>query len=325
MPMNGELMTRHGSRVAAAARRRIAAAVFLVCAAAAPSAARTTQQPYRTFATPEDAVRALADAVKAGNLAEVIAIFAPDGEALAASSDAATGGRNREIFTAAFNEGWRLVNQGTNRKTLVIGNEAWPFPVPLLKTGARWRFDTQAGREEVIARRVGRNELAVIAVCRTYVAAQQHYAGEAHDGGRAGAFAIKFSSDPGRQNGLYWPAAKGQKRSPLGDLVADAAQDGQALTAGGEPPPPFHGYYFKILTQQGAHAPGGAKSFIVGGEMSGGFALVAWPAQYDATGIMTFVVDRSGVVRQKDLGPETAAAARAMTAFDPDATWHAVK
>jgi hypothetical protein len=325
MRMDAEVITHHASRAAAAVCRGTAAALFLLYTAAAPIAAGATQQPYRTFATPEDAVRALAAAVKAGNLAEVIAIFAPDGEVLAASSDPATGGRNREVFTAAFNEGWRLVSQGTNRKTLVIGNEAWPFPVPLVKTGARWRFDTQAGKEEVIARRIGRNELAVIAICKTYVAAQQHYASEAHDGGRPGVYAIKFHSDPGRHNGLYWPDARGQKRSPLGDLVAEAAQDGQTLGAGGEPPPPFHGYYFKILTEQGAHAPGGAKSFVVGGEMSDGFALVAWPAQYDATGIMSFVVDRSGVVRQKDLGPDTAAAARAMTAFDPDAAWHAVK
>jgi hypothetical protein len=197
--------------------------------------------------------------------------------------------------------------------------------VPLLKEGGRWRFDTEAGKEEVIARRIGRNELAAIAICRTYVAAQAQYAAEGHDGRRAGLYATMFRSDPGKQNGLYWPEAKGVKRSPLGDLVASAAEEGQALAEKRDPGSPFHGYYFKILTAQGADAPGGAKSFIEGGDMSGGFALVAWPAQYDSTGVMTFIVDRSGVLRQKDLGDDTGAAAKAMTLYNPDASWTEVR
>ena len=186
---------------------------------------------------------------------------------------------------------------------LVIGNEAWPFPVPIVKDASGWHFDTAAGKEEVLDRRIGRNELAVIRICRTYVAAQRLYASRGHDGLPAGLYARAFASEPGRQNGLYWPARRGEKRSPLGDLVAHAAEEGRALgKAGAEAPPPFHGYHFKILTAQGPAAPGGAKSYVVDEKMSGGFALVAWPAQYDVTGIMTFIVNQDGVVQQKRSG-----------------------
>ena len=308
-----------------AARCLIAAAIATSVLAAPVSLAGAPAGPRRTFATPEEAVRALADAVKAGNLDEVVAIFAPDGQELAASSDPATGRKNREVFTAAFGEGWRLINQGTNRKTLVIGAEAWPFPVPLVKEGSRWRFDTAAGKEEVLARRIGRNELAVIAVCRAYVSAQQRYARDAHDGKRPGLYAMTFHSELGKQNGLYWVAAHGQKRSPLGDMVAQAAEEGRPIAEGGGTPVPLYGYYFKILTAQGPHAAGGAKSYVVDGEMSAGFALVAWPAQYDVSGVMTFVVNGDGIVRQKDLGPRTEPVASAMTDYDPDASWTAVR
>jgi hypothetical protein len=265
------------------------------------------------FESPEAAVRALAAAVKSGQADEMAALFAPDGQELVASSDPATGRRNREVFMAAFAEGWRLVNQTANRKTLIVGNEAWPFPVPLVKDGNKWRFDTAAGKEEVLARRIGRNELAVIAICRTYVSAQLQYAKDGHDGKPAGVYAKTF----GR---LYWPPVHGQPRSPLGDLVAQAAEEGSPRQER-QPPSPYHGYYFKILTGQGAKAPGGARSYVVDGEMSGGFALVAWPTQYDATGVMTFLVNKDGVVRQKDLGADSDAVARAMTVYDPDASW----
>jgi len=312
-------MRRH-TCLAGAVRCVGVAAIVLTAAASCPPFA-AAQSPHRTFESPEDAVRALAAAVKSGQLDQVEAIFAPDGQELAASSDPATGRRNREVFMAAFAEGWRLVNQTANRKTLVVGNEAWPFPVPLVKEGSRWRFDTAAGKEEVLARRIGRNELAAIAICRTYVSAQAHYAKDGHDGKPAGVYAKTFGSDPGKQNGLYWPAVHGQPRSPLGDLVAQAAEEGGPIGGNREPPSPFHGYYFKILTGQGAKAPGGARSYVVDGEMSGGFALVAWPTQYDATGVMTFLVSMDGVIRQKDLGTGSDAAARAMTVYDADASW----
>lgn len=275
---------------------------------------------HQTFGTPEDAVRALTAAVKAGKIDDVVAIFGADGRTLIDSSDAATARRNREVFTAAVAERWHLEDRGADARTLVIGNEDWPFPVPLVKDGASWRFDTAAGADEILNRRIGRNELAVMQICRTYVAAQQVYASRGHDGAPNGIFATGFRSDAGRENGLYWPAARGARRSPLGDLVAQAAEEGTALGSGPKPGP-FHGYYYKILSRQGAAAPGGAKDYIIDGRMTGGFALVAWPAEYDATGVMTFIVNGDGVVREKDLGPATASEARQMTAYDPDASW----
>jgi hypothetical protein len=278
-----------------------------------------------TFATPEDAVRALADAVKAEKLDAVTALFGADGQDLVASSDPATGRRNRQVFVVAFAEGWRLVDQDPTHKVLIIGNEGWPFPVPLVHDANGWRFDTASGKEEVLSRRIGRNELEVIEICRAYVAAQRRYAQDAHDGAGPGVYAMKFRSDAGRHNGLYWAAARGEKRSPLGDLVAQAAAGGRPLAESSQSPTPFYGYYFKILTAQGASAAGGSKSYLVAGQMSAGFALVAWPAQYDATGIMTFVVNQDGVVREKDLGPETDSIASAMTQFNPDGSWSDVR
>src|SRR4029453_3632390 len=255
--------------------------------------------PQRTFDTPEEAVSALIEAVKGGRLSDVVALFGPDGQELANSSDAATGQRNREVFSVAAAEGWRLEDRPDNAKVLIIGHEAWPFPVPLVKRPSGWQFDTAAGKEEVLARRIGRNEVAAMQVCRTYVAAQRLYAQHAHDGKASGLFAQRIASSPGKQDGLYWPAARGEKRSPLGDLGAQAAAERRALNTAPSAPQPFHGYSFKILTGQGAGAAGGAKSYLVSGEMAAGFALVAWPVQYDTTGVMTFVVNQDGVVYQK--------------------------
>ena len=297
---------------------------MLACVAlvfATSCAPRHEAQPRgRVFATPEEAVKALAGAVKTSKIDEVTAIFGPESQALVDNSDPAVARQNREIFTAAMKEQWHLTDSGNNSKTLVIGNEQWPFPIPLVKDADGWRFDTAAGKEEIIARRIGRNELAAIQICKTYVSAQQLYAAHGHDGQPAKVYAQLFKSDDGHQNGLYWPASHGQKPSPLGDLVASAAAEGTALGQGAQPSP-FHGYYFKILKAQGPSASGGAKDYIANGVMSGGFALVAWPAQYDATGVMTFIVNQDGVVREKDLGSGTEAAVKAMTRYDPDSSW----
>jgi len=301
---------------------RIALAVVLLASMLASVACRGCgRAQYRSFATPEEAVRVLHDTVKAGDMEELLAIFGPEGRDLVSSSDSATGRRNREVFLVAMAEGWRLEDRGTDAKELVIGNEDWPFPVPLVKEAGGWRFDTAAGQEEVLARRIGRNELAVIRVCQTYVNAQRVYASASRDGKPAGLYARRFASDPGTQNGLYWPAKRGERRSPLGDLVAQAAQEGRRLNTDQRGPTPFHGYYFRILNGQGAAAPGGASDYLVNGEMSGGFALLAWPAQYDATGVMTFIVNRDGIVYEKDLGPETLSAAAAIERYDPDQSW----
>ena len=302
-------------------------ATTVAALAALVSCARTAPPPTaRTFDTPESAVRALVEAAKAKNLDDVMTIFGPDGRDLVGSSDPATARRNRRVFAVAVAERWQLVDQPNRSKVLVIGNEAWPFPIPLVKGGGGWRFDAAAGKEEILDRRIGRNELAVIRISRTYVAAQRLYAKQGHDGRPAGLYATAFQSEPSRQNGLYWPTRRGEKRSPLGDLVAQAAEEGRALGKGGaEAPPPFHGYYFKVLTAQGPAAAGGAKNYVADGAMSGGFALVAWPAQYDVTGIMTFIVNQDGVVHQSDLGADTPTTARAMTLYNPDPSWAVVQ
>ena len=301
--------------------------VLCTCAliAAAMLSSRASAQAARQFASPEDAVKALIAVVKAGNIADLVAILGAEGKALIESSDPATARQNRRVFTVAVAEQWHLEDLAPNRKALVIGNEGWPFPVPLVKEESGWRFDAAAGSEEIIARRIGRNELAAIATVHAYVTAQRRYAEQAHDGNPAGVHASKFVSDPGRENGLYWPATAGQKRSPLGDLVAQAAAEGPAVRGDRSQPSPFHGYYFKILTAQGPAARGGQKQYVVKGLMSGGFALVAWPAQYDVTGVMTFVVNQDGIVHEKDLGPETDAAARKMSVYNPDTSWRPVQ
>jgi hypothetical protein len=297
-----------------------------VLASAVMLSSQAHAQAARQFASPEEAVKALIDTVRKGDVDALVAIFGPEGKDLIDSSDPATAGQHRQVFNIAVREQWRLEDSASNRKTLIIGNEDWPFPVPLVKGAKGWSFDTAAGKEEIIARRIGRNELAAIDSVRAYVSAQQRYAEQGHDGNPPGVHATKFMSDPGKEDGLYWPAKTGQKRSPLGDLVAQAASEGRAVGGGdASKPAPFHGYYFKILTGQGRGAPGGAKSYVVKGLMSGGFALVAWPAEYDVTGVMTFIVNQDGVVLEKDLGPDTDAAARKMTAYNPDSSWRPVK
>jgi hypothetical protein len=267
-------------------------------------------------------VQALGQAASKGTVDDLRAIFGPDGKDLVDVSDPVRARQNRETFAAAMTEGWRLVDDGA-RKVLIVGNEAWPFPVPLVHDTSGWRFDTAAGEEEVLSRRIGRNELSAIQVCRTYVAAQRRYAEHGHDGQPAGLYAATFRSVPGKQNGLYWRAGRGQPRSPLGDLLMDA--EGHAAQSTDAAPKPFRGYFFRILTAQGSAAAGGAKNYVAGDRLAGGFALIAWPAQYDRTGVMTFIVNRDGVVHQKDLGPGTDAAAERIVVYDPDASWSAIE
>jgi len=309
-------MTRRSATWALTVIALLAAVAFVAC---------KRRPQYPTFATPEEAVRVLADTTNAGKLEGLVKLFGPEGQELVASSDPATGRRNQQVFLAAFSEGWRLEDLGTDRKELIVGNEGWPFPIPLVKDAGGWRWDTAAGKEEVLDRRIGRNELAVMRVCQTYVRAQQAYASRGRDGKPAGLYARRFASDPGAQNGLYWPAKRGERRSPLGDLVAQAAGQGYKRDPGQAGPTPFHGYYFRILEGQGSAAPGGALDYVVNGEMSRGFALLAWPAHYDASGIMTFMVSRDGIVYEKDLGTATLAKAETITRYDPDETWSKVQ
>jgi hypothetical protein len=306
-------------------RRRVASVCACSLMLALAFSIGAAAQAGRQFASPEEAVKALIATVKAGNVDDLVAIFGPEGKELIESADPVAARQNRQVFTVAVSERWRLEDAAPDRKTLVIGNEDWPFPVPIVKEGTGWRFDTAAGKEEVIARRIGRNELAAIATARAYVTAQRRYAETGHDGNPAGVHATKFASDPGKENGLYWPVKTGQKRSPLGDLVAQASAEGRTVGGNASQPSPLNGYYFKILTSQGSAAPGGAKQYVVKGLMSGGFALVAWPAQYDATGVMTFIVNQDGIVHEKDLGAGTDGTARKMTAYNPDSSWRQVQ
>ena len=206
----------------------------------------------------------------------------------------------------------------------MIGDEQWPFPIPLVKVGGGWEFDTDAGRDEILSRRIGRNELQVIDLCRAYVLMQEEYASQPRDGKVAGLYAQKLRSAPGRQDGLYWKVGPEERTSPLGDLVAQAAAEGYDEDKSPSQQP-FSGYHFRVLTAQGPAAKGGARSYIVNGEMSGGFALIAYPADYGQGGIMTFIVNQDGVVYQKDLGEDTPKAAPTLDAFNPDDTWTEVK
>ncbi len=298
----------------------LAAMLGLSAAGAACSKKPEATPSGKAFATPEAAVQALGDAAANKDLSALQGIFGPDGKELVDTTDLATARQGREVFVAAMREHWQLTDQGST-KVLVIGNEQWPFPVPLVQDASGWHFDSAAGKEEVIARRIGRNELTVIRLCRTYVAAQQLYAAVGHDGNPAGVYAASFRSSPGKQNGLYWPTRIGERRSPLGELMQEA--ESRASTVG--PAPPFHGYYFRILAGQGASATGGAKDYTSDGRMTGGFALLAWPAFYDGSGIMTFIVNQDGVIHEKDLGPDTEKAVADLRSYDPDGSWTTVQ
>jgi hypothetical protein len=217
----------------------------------------------------------------------------------------------------------RLEKDGPDKVTLVFGREGWPFPIPLVRGQSGWSFDTEAGEQEILNRRIGRNELGAIDVARAYVRAQRTYAASDHDGSGVMAFAQRMASTPGKRDGLYWPAVEGQPLSPFGPLVASAVAEGYSKKS--DKPTPYHGYLYRVLTAQGAHAPGGAYSYIINGHMIGGFALVAYPVDYGNSGVMTFIVNQQGVVYEKDLGDDTATVAAKMTVYDPDSTWDKVE
>lgn len=282
-----------------------------------------TTPPQAKFATPDEAALTVQHAFKAQDLGKIQAIFGREGIEAVASGDPVSDRRDREVIALAMAQSWTWVPHGAAGKELVIGDEHWPFPIPLVRTGNEWRFDSAAGREEVLARRIGGNELGVIQICRDYVQAQKEYASQPHDGKPAGLFAQRFRSSPGRQDGLFWGRKQWDKSSPLNDLVTAAVAEGYDPNK--PDASPFRGYRFCILTAQGSAAPGGQKSYGVNGDMPGGFALLAYPAKYASSGVMTFVVGPDGVVYQKDLGKDTTAKASRLVEYDPDVTWKAVK
>jgi hypothetical protein len=287
--------------------------------APAKEAAKPKPVPQKRFASAEEAVEALVAALRANNTAAMLAVLGSDGRSLVSSGDAVADRRGRETFVKAYDEAHALVAKG-EATTLTIGKDEWPFPIPVVKDGDRWRFDTKAGREEMLARRIGRNELYTMQVCLAYVDAQREYWAEQALRGGVAQYAQKFASTPGKRDGLYWETRPGQPPSPLGSLVVRARAEGYRRDAAGGPTP-YHGYLFRILTSQGTNAVGGSYDYIVRGQMIAGFGLVAYPAQYGASGVMTFIVNHDGVVYEKDLGPDTPAVAAVMSSFDPDPSW----
>ena len=283
----------------------------------------STPPAQARFATPEEAAAALLQALKAEDLEKMQAIFGREGMEAVASGDPVSDRNDREVIALAMEQSWRWAPHGENAKELIIGDDQWPFPVPLVKTGNEWQFDSEEGKEEVLARRIGRNELGIISVCRAYVGMQMEYADQPHDGKPAGLFAQRIRSSPGCQDGLYWQTKPGERRSPLGDLAAEAAAEGYDSNKSGSSP--FWGYHFRILTAQGPAAPGGKKNYVVDGDMRGGFALLAYPAKYASSGVMTFMVGQDGIVYEKDLGEDTATQALRLAEYNPDDSWKAVR
>jgi hypothetical protein len=295
--------------------------VFISFTLGGANAGETLAQ--KEFATPEEALRAFAAAMRSNDQNELLAIFGPGAIELVSSGDPVSDQKRRERFIGDYDQRNRLAAEGA-KLVLVIGDKDWPFPVPLVKKGDQWVFDTQAGKEEILNRRIGENELSTVQTLLAIVDAQREYAMKDRDNDGLREYARKFGSDPGQKNGLYWETQPGEEPSPLGELVADARAEGYRRSGAKQGPIPFHGYYFRILTQQGKHAPGGAFDYIVKNNMIGGFSVVAYPAAYGSSGVMTFMVNHDGVVYEKNLGASTAKAAAAMTSFDPDPSWKKV-
>jgi hypothetical protein len=289
---------------------------------AATAAPRSVKQ--ESFATPDDALKAVVVDLKADNLADLVKIFGPSIEPILNSGDPVADQNARQRFVAAAEENHRFDGSG-DTLTVVIGKDDWPFPIPLKKADERWRFDTAAGREEILNRRIGENELSTIQTMLAYVDAQGDYAELQRQRSGIPEYAPRILSSPGKMDGLYWRAEEGQPKSPLGPLVAAARVAGYRRSAKAEEPTPYHGYFYKVLTVQGPNAPGGAADYIVNGRMIGGFGLVAWPARHGDSGVMTFIVNHDGVVYQKNLGSETGKLAPAINRFDPDPSWQKVE
>ena len=276
----------------------------------------------QAFATPQQALSALEQAAASAAPDALRALFGPAAEELQ-NPDRVQATNELKAFTTALLATNCLVSESATRYVLEVGSARWPFPIPIVQHEGRWFFDTAAGKDEILSRRIGRNELATLQVVRAYAIAQREYASHDRIGDGVLQYAQRLSSSPGTKDGLYWPLDLDGELSPLGPLVAEAQGEGYALRTGaasGEPAP-FHGYYFKILTRQGTHAPGGKYSYVINRRMIAGFALVAWPAAYGESGIMTFIINQQGRVYQKDLGPRTARLARKLNEYDPDASW----
>jgi hypothetical protein len=296
-------------------------AVAILWFGAARAAPANTPEPQRSFASAEEAAEAFVAALRTQQAGELRAILGPEARRAIDSGDRYADRELHERFIVLYDERHAVKQTGPGHAELDVGPNDWPLPIPLVESNGRWTFDTKAGVQEIVDRRIGRNELAAIRTLLAGADAQHDYFDRARQAKGTGVYATRLVSTPGRQDGLYWPVAEGEPESPLGPLI-DAAQDaGYPGELVGGKPIPYEGYYFRILTAQGPNAEGGAKSYIQSGRMTGGFALIAWPARFGSTGIMTFIVGPDGDVYQKDLGPNTAQIAAAVTLFDPDFTW----
>jgi hypothetical protein len=278
----------------------------------------------KSFVSAEEAVKALVTAARNNDEQELVTIFGPAAKDLISSGDAVSDQQRRERFLKYYEEKNGLTPEEAGM-ILVIGKDDWPFPIPIVKKGGSWVFDTQQGKEEILNRRIGENELSTIQVCLALVDAQREYAMKDFDGDGLDEYAQQFRSDPGKKNGLYWEATEGEEQSPLGPLAAEAMSKGYGGKQSSGKQSPYYGYYYRILKAQGKNASGGAYDYVVKGKMIGGFAFAAYPAKYGNAGVMTFIVNHDGVVYEKDLGANTRKIAKAMIKFDPDATWKKVE
>lgn len=273
----------------------------------------------KTFASPLEAVHALVDAARSGDTAQLEPLLGPRAKELIVSGYAGDAKDLLAGFVKAYGEKHSLSVEAQGFEFLQVGESNWPFPFPIVRDGKVWYFDVDRGNQEILDRRIGRDELGAIAVCEGYVQSQVEYGSKGRDGNPSGVYAQRFHSIPGKQDGLYWPVSQGEHESPMGPLVAGASADHSAQAA--ESPVPYYGYLYRILTEQGADAPGGAKNYIVDGKLTGGFALIAYPAEYRSSGVMTFIVNQDGVIYQQDLGDQTGDLASKITAYNPDSSW----
>ena len=294
--------------------RKIAALATLLLACF-PADSVAQRKGQKTFPSPEEGSKAFITAVQSNDEEAILEILGPDATQIVSSGDPTEDAEGRANFARKYEEMHRLVKEPNGSVTLYIGAENWPTPIPLAMKGNLWFFDTEAGKKEILFRRIGRNELSAIKVCEELVTAQKEYYAMQNN-----EYARQIFSDGGQHNGLYWHVSDGEPQSPIGPLVASAVAEGYVKGQAGAPTP-YHGYLFHVLTRRGKHAPGGAKSYIVNGKMTDGFAFVAYPAEYRSSGVMTFIVDQDGVVYQKDLGTKTGALGRAMQEYNPDAHW----
>jgi len=300
------------------ARVLLSCALALLVVVMFEGTAAAAQAKQKTFETPEAAVGALIQALRDNNEKELLALLGPGSETLISSGDEVEDREQSAQFVRLYDEKNSLEKAGEKKMILHVGNNDWPFPIPIVKTGKDWRFDTKLGKEEILSRRIGRNELNTIQTCLAVVDAEQEYATRDREGSGLLEYAQKFHSDKGKKDGLYWEVKPGEKPSPLGPFFAKAQGEGYKKKGKAAP---YNGYFFRILTAQGKDAHGGAYSYLVKGKMVGGFALVAYPASYGVSGVKTFIVNHEGVVYQKDLGRDTAKKARSMRDFNPDKTW----